>query len=153
MAALTIVSAAAPSGAADLANRIQLQVFQVKVVNTKGQHGQMPVSVYIDTPNRKASSEVCGLAPRLRDALNTYLRKETYKLDPQGNLTETGRMAEGARPVVETAVKAENVTGVKIKQGVPSVKASAATMFQRSGCIGVVEANEDLKARGKGGSH
>lgn len=137
--------------AADSQNRVQLQVFQVKVVDAKGTQGQMPVGVYIDTPNRKASTDVCGVAPRLRDALNTYLRKETYPLDAKGNLTDTARMALGARPIIENAVKAENVVGVEIKQGAPSVKASAASMFQKSGCIGVADANEDPKAKGKGG--
>jgi hypothetical protein len=156
MAALSVLAVVASGAisevqAADQQNRVQLQVFQVKVVDTKGVRGQMPVGVYIDTPSRKASVDVCGLGPRLRDALNTYLRKETYKLDQRGNLTDTARMAEGARPVVENAVKAENVAGVEIKQGAPSVKASAASMFQKSGCIGVAEANEDSKAKSKGG--
>jgi hypothetical protein len=137
--------------AADPTNRIQLQVFQVKVVDTKGQQGQMPVGVYIDTPNRKASTDVCSLGPRLRDALNTYLRKETYQLDAKGNLQDTARMGQGARPIIENQVKAENVVGVEVKQGAPTVKASAAAMFQKSGCIGVADANEDSKAKSKGG--
>jgi hypothetical protein len=140
-----------PADAADPQNRVQLQVFQVKVVDPKGVRGQTPVSVYIDTPNRKSSTDVCAVAPRVRDALNTYLRKETYKVDARGNIADMARMSEGARPVVEGAVKAENVAGVEIKQGAPSVKASAASMFQKSGCIGVVDANEDPKAKSKGG--
>ena len=135
----------APAHGADPQNRVQLQVFQVKVVDTKGTQGQIPVTVYIDTPNRRGSSDVCSMAPRLRDALNTYLRRETYKLDPQGNLTDTARMAQGARPVIEGQVKAENVAGVEIKQGAPQVKASAATMFQKSGCIGVADAVDEAK--------
>ena len=139
-----------PAYAADPQNRVQLQVFQVKVVDPKGTQGQMPVAVYIDTPNRRSSTDVCAVAPRLRDALNTYLRKETYQLDAKGTITDMARMSQGAKPIVEGAVKAENVVAVEIKQGAPQVKASAATMFQKSGCIGVADANEDPKAKGKG---
>jgi hypothetical protein len=145
--ALTFVTASGAAQAAESQNRVQLQVFQVKVVDAQGKPGQMPVTVYIDTPNRQGSTDVCGVAPRLRDALNTYLRKETYRLDGQGNLSETAKMAVGARPVVEGAVKKENVSGVEIKQGAPSVKPSAASMFQKSGCIGVAEAVEDTKGK------
>jgi hypothetical protein len=137
------------ASAADPQNRVQLQVFQLKVVDTKGTQGQIPIGVYIDTPNRRASTEVCAVAPRLRDALNTHLRKETHKLDAQGNLTDTARMAKEARPIIESAAKPENVAGVEIKQGAPQVKASAATMFQKSGCIGVTDAIDDAKAKGK----
>ncbi len=141
--------------AADPQNRVQLQVFQVKVVDPKGTQGQTPVAVYIDVPNRQASTDVCAMAPRLRDALNTYLRKETYTVDAQGRITDIARMSGGARPVVDSTVKASNVTGVEIKQGAPQVKASAASMFQKSGCIGVADANEEAKgapkkAEGKG---
>jgi hypothetical protein len=140
-----------PAAAADPQNRVQLQVFQVKVVDPKGTQGQMPVVVYIDTPNRKSSTDVCGVAPRLRDALNTYLRKETYAVNAQGAIVDMARMSQGARPIVEGAVKAENVAGVEIKQGAPQVKASAATMFQKSGCIGVADANEEPKGGPKKG--
>lgn len=136
--------------AADPQNRVQLQVFQVKVVDLKGTQGQMPVAVYIDVPNRQASTDVCAMAPRLRDALNTYLRKETYKLDAQSNIVDIKRMSQDARPIVEGAVKASNVTGVEIKQGAPQVKASAASMFQKSGCIGVADASEEPKGAKKG---
>ncbi len=150
LAGLLFVSSQAAE-AADPQNRVQLQVFQVKVSDVKGVQGQMPVAVYIDVPNRKSSTDVCAVAPRLRDALNTYLRKETYKLDAQGNIIDMARMSQGARPVVEGAVKAENVSGVEIKQGAPQVKASAASMFQKSGCIGVADANEEPKGGAKKG--
>jgi len=136
--------------AAESQNRVQLQVFQVKVVDPKGTQGQMPVTVYIDVPNRQSSTDVCAVAPRLRDALNTYLRKETYKLDDRGNITDMARMSQGARPIVDGAAKAENVAGVEIKQGAPQVKASAASMLQRSGCIGVADATDAPKGAKKG---
>jgi hypothetical protein len=140
-----------PAEAADPQNRVQLQVFQVKVVDPKGTLGQLPVTVYIDVPNRKSSTDVCAMAPRLRDALNTHLRKETYKLDERGNIIDVARMSQAARPIVEGAAKAENVAGVEIKQGAPQVKASAASMLQRSGCIGVADANEEPKGGAKKG--
>jgi len=150
LAGLFFVSSQAAE-AADPQNRVQLQVFQVKVVDPKGTQGQMPVAVYIDVPNRQASTDVCAVAPRLRDALNTYLRKENYKLDAQGNIIDIKRMSQDARPIVEGAVKASNVAGVEIKQGAPQVKASAASMFQKSGCIGVADANEEPKGGAKKG--
>jgi hypothetical protein len=145
-----------PARAADPSNRVQLQVFQVKVVDVKGVQGQLPVTVYIDTRDRNASTDVCAVAPRIRDALNTYLRKETYKLNEKGNLADTARMSAGARPIVDSTAKAENIVNVDVKQGAPAVKASAAAMFQKSGCIGVADAQEQPKGAPKaegGGEH
>ena len=154
LSGIVFVAGNLPANAADPQNRIQLQVFQIKVVDAKGVQGQMPVGVYIDTPNRKATNDVCGIAPRLRDALNTHLRKQTYPLDAKGNLQNVGAMSTAARPVVEGAVDKDNVVGVEIKQGAPSVKASAASMFQKSGCIGVADAIDQPKGAPKsGGEH
>ena len=147
VAIAAVVAVAGPSRAADVSqNRVQLQVFQVKVIEVQGRQGQMPVAVYIYVPNRKASKDVCAVAPRVRDALNTHLRKETYKLDAKGNLQDLPAMSAAARPVVENAAKKENVSGIEIKQGPPQVKSSAASMFQKSGCIGVADAVEEPKA-------
>ena len=149
-ALLSGAAAGVPAAAADLQNRVQLQVFQVKVVDPSGKVGQIPITFYIDTPGSRNAQAVCQVGPRLRDALLTHLRRETYSLDRQGKI-DTLTIAEGARPVIEGAVKKDNVVGVEVSMDPPKVKPAAAPMFARIGCIGVADAgtDEDDKAKKK----
>jgi len=146
-AVLALLAAAGPAQAQSPQNRVQLQVFQVKVIDTTGKVGQIPITVFIDTPGSRSSTAVCSVGPRLRDALLTHLRKDTYKLDAQGKL-DTASIAEGARPVVEKAVNKENVIGVAVSMDPPKINAASSAMFARLGCIGVVE-DDDKKAAKK----
>ena len=85
---------------------------------------------------------MCQVGPRLRDALLTHLRKETYTLDQQGKI-DTLAIAENARPVIEGTVRKDNVVGVEVSMDPPKVKPAAAGMFARMGCIGVTDAGAD----------
>lgn len=134
--------------AADLQNRVQLQVFQVKVVDPAGKQGQVPITVYIDTPSSRHAQSVCSVGPRVRDALITHLRKDVYPMDKTGKL-DTVKIATGARPVIEDAVKKENVVGVEVSMEPPKISAAGSAMFARLGCIGVAEESEKSKANKK----
>lgn len=141
-ALLTGAATGLPAAAAELQNRVQLQVFQVKVIDPAGKMGQIPITVYIDTPGSRNAQAVCQVGPRLRDALLTHLRKETYTLDQQGKI-DTLAIAENARPVIEGTVRKDNVVGVEVSMDPPKVKPAAAGMFARMGCIGVTDAGAD----------
>jgi hypothetical protein len=134
--------------AADPQNRVQLQVFQVKVVDPAGKQGQMPITVYIDTPGSRQAQAICSVGPRVRDALVTHLRKDIYVMDKAGKL-DTQAIAVGARPVIENAVKKENVVGVEVSMDPPKISAAGSGMFARMGCIGVAEETEKQKAKNK----
>ena len=148
IAALAATAFASPGLAQVPQNRVQLQVFQVKVIDNTGKQGQVPITFYIDTPNSRSAQAICSVGPRVRDALTTHLRKETYPMDRQGQL-DTAGIAEKARPVIEEAVKKENVTGVVVSMDPPRVSAAGSGMFARMGCIGVAEESERSKAKAK----
>jgi hypothetical protein len=147
-AMLALSAAAGPAQAQSQQNRVQLQVFQVKVVDTTGKMGQIPITVFVDTPGSRNATAVCSVGPRLRDALLTHLRKDIYKLDAQGKI-DTASIAEGARPIVENAVKKENVIGVAVSMDPPKINAASSAMFARLGCIGVVEDGDRKAAKKK----
>ena len=134
--------------AADPSNRVQLQVFQVKVIDSTGKQGQIPITFYIDAPNSRSAQAICSVGPRVRDALITHLRKEIYPMDRQ-NQVDTVGIAEKARPVIEEAVKKENVTHVIVSMDPPKISAASSGMFARMGCIGVAEETDKKPAKKK----
>jgi hypothetical protein len=139
-----------PSGAqgADAQNRVQLQVFQVKVTDSTGKPGQVPITFYIDSSSSRGAQSICSVGPRVRDALITHLRKETYPMNQQ-NQVDTVGIAEKARPVIEDVVKKENVTNVVVSMDPPKISAAGSGMFARMGCIGVAEESEKKGAKKK----
>jgi hypothetical protein len=133
---------AVPAFAADSQPRVQLQVVQVKAVNPAGVISEQPVTVLINTSSSQASEKVCAVAPRVRDAVNQRVTKESYKLDKDGKL-DLAKIATDLTPGVKSAGGAENVVSVNVQMGGPHVKGAAATMFARTGCIGASQIGDD----------
>lgn len=133
---------AAPAVAADTQPRVQLQVVQVKAVNPAGTISEQPITVLINTTSSQASEKVCSVAPRVRDAVNQRITKESYKLDKDGKL-DTAKIAADLTPGVKTAGGAENVVSVNVQMGGPHIKGAAATAFARTGCIGASQIGDD----------
>jgi hypothetical protein len=140
--ALAFVLLATPALAADSKSRVQLQVVQVKSVSPSGSISEQPITVLINTTNSQGSEKVCSLAPRVRDAVNQRITKQTYKLDRDGKL-DTAKIASDLTQPVKNAGGAENVVSVEVQMGGPHVKGAAATAFARTGCIGAAQIGDD----------
>ena len=114
--------------------RVQLSVFLVKVVEGREKRsGQLPVTIYLDLKDREEAAYVCGIAPRVRDALLQHLNKETFYLNNKEKLN-INKLRLDLWPIAYKAipnVKLQNMLGV---QGEGKVGSSEARMFARKGC-------------------
>jgi len=141
--ASALILLAMPAFAADAPQpRVQLQIVQVKAVNPTGAISEQPITVMINTTSSQASEKVCSVAPRVRDAVNQRITKESYQLDKDGKL-DIAKIASDLTPGVKAAGGPENVVSVSVQMGGPHVKGAGATAFARTGCVSAAQIGDD----------
>jgi hypothetical protein len=97
----------------------------------------LPVTVFLQPVKRKrASDNVCRLSPRVRDGILGYFNGKSFTMIARGKL-DVQDMAKKLKPVVSKSFgKYEGcVTNVSVQQSLPYVSGSAATMFNKQGCM------------------
>lgn len=123
---------------AQASHTVQLQVVLVNV-HLKGRKrmSQLPVTIYLQPAKVKRGSEtVCRLSPRIRDALLGFFTKHKYVMTNRSKI-DVKRIQKEVTPVVMKSLGRYQrlVKGVVLQQGTPSVSGSAASMFNRQGCM------------------
>ncbi len=135
LGAVILISAATPAKAN---HQVQLQVFMIEAKESgKSRKFNLPVTVFLQPVKRKRESDnVCRLSPRVRDGILGYFNGKSFTLVSKGKL-DVEDIAKKLKPVVTKSLGKYKgfVTDVSVQQGLPYVSGSAATMFNKQGCM------------------
>jgi hypothetical protein len=124
--------------AAKANHQVQLQVFMIQAKEKgKSRTYNLPVTVLLQPVKRKrASDNVCRLSPRVRDGILGYFNGKSFTMIGRGKL-DVADIAKKLKPVFSKSLGKYKgfVTDVSVQQGLPYVSGSAATMFNKQGCM------------------
>ncbi|NQV55831.1 MAG: hypothetical protein HQ503_08235 [Rhodospirillales bacterium] len=139
MAAVLAAAAGGVPTPVQAQERVQLQVFMVKViVPRKKKAQQLPITVYIDALDSEASRYICAINPRIRAAILQRLRNQKFPMDRKGKIN-IKPIAQEILPIIRKSIGRDIVLDVEVKQGAPKVGSGGAHLFARTGCISVVD--------------
>lgn len=139
LTALLLAPMVTYTSSAHATNRVQLSTFLLKVVEGgRTKVGQLPITIYLELPDKGSAEYLCAIAPRVRDVILQKLNKETYVLNRKQKLN-VKVLEDKIRPSVIRSVKKVKVLDVQVRQGAPKVSSSGARLFHRTGCMQVNE--------------
>ncbi len=119
--------------------KVQLSTFLIKVVEGKRTKvGQLPITVFLEIPDKRSAEYLCAIAPRVRDVILRKLNNETYVLNRKQKLNTDVIKDKISRPVIRS-VKRVKILSVSVKQGAPKISSSSARLFHRTGCMQVAD--------------
>lgn len=117
--------------------RVQLKEFMVKVFNKRDtKTRQLPITVFFDVKSKSEAKSICKVAPRYREAILNHLNRVRYPLYSKGKLNIAAIHNE-LKPVIREVDRNNLILKVKVSQGIPKLKKSAALHFNRAGCMRV----------------